>query len=205
MHIAESSFIVGLEETELTTKCQFDYWIPTKTWDIYEKLEEISTFKTTEEINNGLRPGYDAAKFLYYAKDGIDQKPAFMRIYSQIPTLGTEWARPGVHATQAVPHMSFGESQSLKTLLQNGYSAVPRLLGYEEEVQRDSRTVPGEFTVRLVWKQVAGVTLSYEYFWGLPRDQRDVIREAFRYVYKKVAALVTVLVDDILTDQAEKS
>lgn len=184
MHSAESSFLVGLESTEVTTEAKTDLQLPSKTWIVAERLEELSFFMSQWDIDAGHKPGFAAAKFLCYPKDDPAKELAFMRIYRQIPISGTEWSPSRVRATQAVPRIEIDELTAFKSLMKQACPVVPNLLGYEEGSQPDDGIVPGGYDTTIVWEKDPGAPLSEKYFWSLNRVQRDSIREEFRKVYE---------------------
>jgi len=183
MHSAQSSSLWVPEGTEITTEAKPNLQLPSRTWIIIEKLEELSFFMTQQDIDDGHKPGFAAAKFLCHPK-GDPKKLAFMRIYRQIPISGTEWSPSRVRATQAVPRIEIDELTAFKSLMKQACPVVPNLLGYEEGSQPDDGIVPGGYDTTIVWEKVPGAPLSEKYFWSLDRVQRDSIREEFRKVYE---------------------
>jgi hypothetical protein len=117
MHSAESSFLVGLEGTEVTTEAKPGLQLPSKTWIIAEKLEELALFMSERDIDAGRKPGFAAVKFLCYPKDDPAKELAFMRIYRQIPISGTEWSPSSVRASQEVPPIEITELTAFKSLM----------------------------------------------------------------------------------------
>ena len=71
MHSAETSLLVGLEGTEVTTEVKPDLQLLTRTWIITEKLEDISLLMSQFDIHSGLEPGRTLGKFLRYLKEDI--------------------------------------------------------------------------------------------------------------------------------------
>lgn len=162
MHSAETSFLVGPENTKVTTKAKPDFQLPTKTWTITEKLEEASLFINQIDFNGGLKPGFSVGKFL--CKDDTTQELAFMRVYYQIPTSGTEWSASTVRAAQAVPSIKLAELVAFKALIEQACPVVPRLLGYQEGKQLDDGIILGGLFTTIVWEKVAGGSIIAELF-----------------------------------------
>lgn len=80
-HSAETSFLVGLERTEVTTEVKPDLQLPTRTWIITEKLEEISLLMSQFDIDSGLEPGRTVGKFRCYLNEDIStEQLAFIRV-----------------------------------------------------------------------------------------------------------------------------
>lgn len=184
MHSAETLFLAGLEGTEVTTDTKTPLLLPSQTWVITEKLEETSLLMTQKDIDDGVGPAFTAAKFLCYRKDDPAKKPAFLRMYHQIPIAGTECLNSGIRANQAVPPIQLPELTALKTLKMMDCNVVPDLLGYQEGQQGQDGIIPGGFATSIVWDKVPGEPLSEEYFWKLDRKTRDAIRKEFRRVYE---------------------
>ncbi|CDM36590.1 unnamed protein product [Penicillium roqueforti FM164] len=92
MDTAETDLMGDLVGTEITTdaKTETNLLLPSVTWVITAKLNEISYPGDQHDIEKGFRYLYVAAKFLCYRKDNPAQRPAFVRIYQQIPITGTQ-------------------------------------------------------------------------------------------------------------------
>ncbi|KAJ5522201.1 hypothetical protein N7527_006316 [Penicillium freii] len=111
-------------------------------------------------------------------KHGDASKIAFVRIYKQLPHLGTEFDDYATRAKQARAWTP-PELVAYKTLTNKQSKVTPRLLGYREEEQESSALVPAGFLVSFAWEQVPGVQLG-DIFWDMSDDQRHNIREAFK-------------------------
>lgn len=159
---------------------------PPRTWVITKKLDETAIVITQEDINFGRGPAYTAGKFLCYRADDPSKKPAFMRIYAQLPMYGTEFSKPGTRAEQAVPTKSITELVALKRLKKMGCDVVPDLLGFQEETQGPHGFVPGGYITHVVWEKVPGEPLDYEEFWKMNDCMRDSIQRKFREAYSYV-------------------
>ncbi|KAJ5461214.1 uncharacterized protein N7458_002766 [Penicillium daleae] len=110
----------------------------------------VGLASTKQDIDYSYKPGFAAAKFLYYLKDDPAKELAFMRIYRQIPTSGTEWLASSVRAAQAVPHINIKELTAFKSLLEQVCPVIPQLLGYQEDLQGNDSIVPGVFATSIV-------------------------------------------------------
>ncbi|KAJ5516025.1 hypothetical protein N7527_007585 [Penicillium freii] len=90
-----AEFLSGLEVTENRR-----FTLPPR--PIVEKLDECAYASTEEDIADGFGPGYVAGKFLCLpAGSNAQEKAAFMRIYKQIPTAGTEFHNPSCPGRRA--------------------------------------------------------------------------------------------------------
>lgn len=107
-----------------------------------------------------------------------------MRIYQQIPIIGTENDDLTTLAQQAVPPPVCGELESLRRLKNRNCSAAPRLLGHAEMTQEQGDLLPGGYVQYVVWEQVPGVPLTEELFWSFDRSAWDEIRSKFRAAYE---------------------
>ncbi|CDM38273.1 unnamed protein product [Penicillium roqueforti FM164] len=81
-------------------------------------------------------------------KHGDASKIAFVRIYKQLPHLGTEFDDYTTRARQARAWTP-PELVAYKTLTDKQSEVTPRLLGYREEEQESSALVPAGFLVSL--------------------------------------------------------
>lgn len=172
------AFLVG---SEITTDAHPHLLLPAKMWIITQYLGESALLMDQEESDR-CGPVHTRAKFLCYEKGDPTQKPAFMRIHRQLPTIGTEYTKPAARALQAVPAPPLDELKAFQRLTIMKCKVTPALLGYQEGKQESDDAIPGGFSTCIVWDKVPGESLSYEYFWSLDRKARDKIRQEFRKV-----------------------
>lgn len=153
------------------------------TWKITQKLEERACFLDQEDVDEGLGTPSTAGRFLCHLKEDPAKK-AFMRIYQQIPIMGTKLSKLYVRAQQAAPPDPYPELDALKLLKKLHCDAVPALLGYHQGKQEADDFVPGGHITYIVWDKVPGDSLTKEKFWSLDRLSRDAIRAEFRIAYE---------------------
>lgn len=103
-----------------------------------------------------------------------------MRIYLQIPVIGTQYQSPQIRRKQAAKQQSHVELTALKALKKLECDVVPDLLAYQEGKQGEDSIVPGGYITYVVWDKVPGEPLSAEEFWGLDLESRQAIRDKFR-------------------------
>lgn len=193
MHSGEASFLSGLEGTEITTDDKMaddqnaaDAALsptPLHSWKITEKLEERACFLDQEDVDEGLGTPFTAGKFLCHLEED-PAKLAFMRIYQQIPVMGTELSKLRVRSQQAASPDPYPELDALRVLKKLNCDAVPALLGYHQGKQEVDDFVPGGHITYVVWDKVPGESLTEEKFWSLERPSRDKIRAKFRIAYE---------------------
>lgn len=115
-----------------------------------------------------------------------------MKVYMQMPNLGTEFDPPDKRAKQATdesPDALFNKVRALKLPTKKNSTVTPTLLGYKEATQDAGGLVPGGFVCYVLWNILPGVRLDDEdnarapLFWSLSRQERDEIRGAFEYTY----------------------
>jgi hypothetical protein len=179
-----AEFLGGLEGTDVTLDppCEPLLHLPRQTWVIDTKLSERSQPMTQQDVTDGLGLPFAAAKFLCHRKED-PTKTAFMRIYLQIPVIGTEHRSPQIRRNQAArpqPHIELTTLKALKTL---NCDVVPDLFAYQEGQQGEDSIVPGGYITHVVWDKVPGKPLSAEEFWKLDRESRQAIRDEFRKVF----------------------
>lgn len=182
-------FLQGLEGTKVTfhssseTESESSFHFPPQTWIITEKLSEDPRQLTQKDIDDGLGPSFNAAKFLCHRTDD-PTKIAFMRIYLQVPIAGTEFQNSRIRARQAAPPRRHAELVTLKAFKKKRCNVVPKLLCYKEGVQDQDGIVPGGYVTYLVWDKVPGEPLNTQTFWNLDLPSRQAIRAQFRNVYE---------------------
>ncbi|KAI2791881.1 hypothetical protein POX_c04761 [Penicillium oxalicum] len=155
------------------------------TWKITQKISERSVSLTQQDVDMGCGSPMAVGKFLCCLADGPTQT-AFMRVYYQIPIIGTEDADVTTLAEQVQPPEVCGEHEAFKLLTRRGCSSVPRFYGYCERKQGESDLVPGGYIKFIVWEKVPGESLTREYFWSLDPTAREEIRVRFRAAYEDV-------------------
>jgi hypothetical protein len=107
-----------------------------------------------------------------------------MRVYKQVPIVGTEFKKASIRATQGVKSYEPTELTTLKSLQEKGCDVIPRLLRYQCDQQDEDDTVPGGFITYVIWEKVPGESLNIQKFWGYSFSEREEIRLKFREVYK---------------------
>lgn len=118
--------------------------------------------------------------------DARVQRRAEMRVYLQVPSVGTENDPPEIRAQQATAFEP-PELHAYKSLSSDHWVSkfTPSLLGYEEGVQGDNGLVPGGFYTIIVWEHIPGVRLGQAnrtdgcLFWSFPRWKMNEIRTKF--------------------------
>jgi hypothetical protein len=180
-------FLCDLEGTEITLDPPSEphLHLPRQTWLIDKKLSERSQSMTQQDVTDGLGLPFAAAKFLCHGKENPSKK-AFMRIYLQIPVIGTLCQSPQIRQKQAAEPQSHVELTTLKALKKMECDVVPGLLSYQEGKQGEDSIVPGGYITYVVWDKVPGEPLNAEEFWELDLKSRKAIRAKFREVFPSV-------------------
>lgn len=177
-------YMAYLQGSEITTEAKPKHALPLQTWVIDKHLEEDTLLICQSEYDHGVGDPYTAAKFLCHRKDDPTGKPAFMRIYHQIPIMGTEYSDSITRARQASAGKDPTELLALIKLKELDCQVTPALLGYQHRKQGPGDIIPGGFSTCVVWDKVPGESLTPQYFWNLTREARDTIRSEFRRVYE---------------------
>jgi hypothetical protein len=114
-----AEFLCGLEGTDITLDppSELPLHLPRQTWVIDKKLSERSQPMTQQDVTDSLGLPFAAAKFLCHRKENPSKK-AFMRIYLQIPVIGTQYLSPQVRGKQATGPQQHVELTALKALKQ---------------------------------------------------------------------------------------
>lgn len=179
-----AGFLCGLEGKDVTLDPPSEppLHLPRQTWVIDKKLSERSQSMTQQDVTDGLGLPFAAAKFLCYRKENPSKK-AFMRIYLQIPVIGTQYQSPQIRRKQAAKPQPHVELTTLKMLKKLECDVVPDLLAYQEGKHGEDSIVPGGFITYVVWDKVPGEPLSAEEFWKLDLKSRKAIRDKFREAF----------------------
>jgi hypothetical protein len=184
MNNPEAEFLCGLEGTDVTLDppSELPLQLPRQTWVIDKKLSERSSWMTQQDVADGLGLPFAAAKFLCHREENPSKK-AFMRIYLQIPVIGTQYQSPQIRRKQAAKPQPHVELTTLKALNELRCDVVPELLAYQEGKQGEDSIVPGGYITYVVWDKVPGEPLSKEEFWELDLKSRQAIRDKFREAF----------------------
>lgn len=117
-----------------------------------------------------------------------------MKIYMQIPYMGSEFDLPEERATQAsdvLIESSQSEYKALQHLTKRRCQSTPTLLGHKMDKQPKNGLVPGGYILYLLITRMPGIPLGTDVvfdslFWKLPNTTRYSIREAFKVAYRYV-------------------
>jgi hypothetical protein len=185
-----AEFLCGLEGTDVTLDPPSEppLNLSRQTWVIDRKLSERSSWMTQQEVTEGLGLPFAAAKFLCHCKENPSKK-AFMRIYLQIPVIGSLYQSPQIRRKEAAEPQAHVELTTLKALKELKCDVVPDLLAYGEGKQGEDCIVPGGYITYVVWDKVPGEPLNAEEFWKLDLESRQAIRDKFREAYPYVTEL----------------
>ncbi|KAJ5819183.1 hypothetical protein N7474_004774 [Penicillium riverlandense] len=182
------SSIQFLSDYHFNNETQVDFKQPKhNTWRIVQKLGEKCSRVDKTETNGGAK-SYAAGLFL--CENTLDtSRYAHMRIYMQVPMIGTEYEPPSKRAKQAT-QVTPREALAFLKFNEEGSTITPALLGYKDTIQDDDMPVPGEFLVILVWEIVPGLRLgdhvSHKQFLKLDEAEQNLIRENFLQGYKRL-------------------
>ncbi|CAI7653643.1 unnamed protein product [Penicillium glandicola] len=180
---AAMSQIGWFPRTQFTTSSQFVFQTPvSSSWTIREK---ISQRNNQHEECGPEEPefGPSAAQATFDVQRDSNGQNAYMRIYVQVPHIGTEFESYEYRARQAAqtPHSEFFHDHHA--------TMTPALLGIKEEVQGPDGFVPGGYITYIVFERVPGTRLAddqqapwpgfplHTFFQKFERTERDKIRE----------------------------
>ncbi|OJK01803.1 hypothetical protein ASPACDRAFT_1887365 [Aspergillus aculeatus ATCC 16872] len=151
-------------------------------WTIVSQINEhIAPGEPEDAANFDARP-YACARFLVQRHHRGAIQQAFMRVYKQIPIVGTESEGAWERARQARQHITL-EVTAFQQFSRQNVTCTPSLFDSKQEQQRVTDRVPGGFLHTIVWNIVPGIRLGdacgEQVFWSLAREERDLICDAF--------------------------
>ncbi|CAL5866920.1 uncharacterized protein PFLUO_LOCUS1132 [Penicillium psychrofluorescens] len=170
-----------LSDYHFNKETQVDFKQPEHyTWRIAERLGEDCTQADKTETDGGAKSG---ATGLFLCENILDTfQRVHMRIYMQVPLIGTEFDPPFKRAEQAI-HGTPQEAAAFLKFYDEGSTITLALLRYKNTTQDDNMSVPGGFLIFLVWEIVPGLRLgnrvSRKQFFNLDQAERNLIRETF--------------------------
>ncbi|KAJ9224917.1 hypothetical protein DTO169E5_568 [Paecilomyces variotii] len=152
-----------------------------RTWILKEKIHENKSQLDKMEFDGT----HVASKSweVYICENSADpSEEAIIKIYKQIPYIGSEFTRPQVRRRQALPidGLAKKELDALRTFTEKGCASTPKLLGYKEEVQGPQDIVPGGFILYLLMERLPGSCLDEYAFWDLDESERAKVLEKFK-------------------------
>lgn len=165
-------------------------------WIIEEKHSHSNDQLYDDEIGKG-GTSYAVGTFHVHNDENIH---AYMRVYLQVPIVGTEFAPANERASQATRvEGEHTEITAVKALDRQHSTITPSLLAISEGLQGEQGLVPGGYVTRIVFERVEGVRLAEDQILPEYRStphtflreysqlQRDDIREIFysNYQYLK--------------------
>lgn len=156
-------------------------------WTIQAKVSQENDQCDEEDIKDGSDISHAVATFRVYNQQ--NRFHAFMRVYLQVPLIGTEFASPSDRARQA-SRSEFNEIAAIKAFVRHQSTVTPEVYAIGEGHQDDQGPVPGGYFVRFVFAEVSGVRLGEDdvaprpdrltkFFQIFDRNERDKIREVF--------------------------
>ena len=108
---------------------------------------------------------------------------AFLRVYMQIPHVGTMAEPAEVRRSQAGQRVHQEVTAYEHFGLKNA-QYVPKYLGHKLEFQsQDSNMVPDGYVEYILWEKLPGVHLTEHAYWDLTASERDAIIGAFKTAY----------------------
>ena len=152
-------------------------------WIITKKLSLRIRQLSQQEVDLGYGLPMIIGKFLCHL-EGDPTREAFLRMYYQIPIIGTEDADLATLTEQIRPRKVPGECEAYRRMMSRECRSVPRFYGYSQNQQEGHDYVPGGLIEYLAWKKVPGEPLTEDLFWSLDRRTRDDIRGRFRAAYE---------------------
>lgn len=156
-------------------------------WTIEAKLSQENDQRGEEDIGDGCQISHAVATFrVYNQQNGIR---ALMRVYLQVPLIGTEFDPPSDRARQA-SRTKFNEITATEAFIRHQSTVTPQVFAIDEGIQDDQCPVPGGYIARLVFAKVPGVRLGEnhliptpdcltDFFQKFDPAERDMIREVF--------------------------
>lgn len=167
-------------------------------WTIIKALDQRSFQQDKADLTYGSFPSFTSATF--FVRNNLHDQEAFMRVYLQVPSKGTEFSSPEERAKQADPGYH-GEFEAIKAFHEKASTVTPALLGYKEEAQDTQGIVPGGYVILFVFERVSGVPLAedrilpgyraslHTFFQNFNDTERREIRKHFDEGYRKLQEL----------------
>ncbi|KAH8434308.1 uncharacterized protein LDX57_011955 [Aspergillus melleus] len=134
------------------------------------------------EVLEPSTPSYSQATFLCRSVREPSRE-AFLRVYMQVPHLGTEDASHAIRSAQAGSR-THDDIEALVLFRDRCAKHLPRCLGVKTVKQDNTGLVPGGYMSYLLWEKLPGVCLDEERVWSLDRTERNAVRESFKAAYK---------------------
>lgn len=158
-------------------------------WRIKEKTsEKVEQFDSLDlRTLGGPILSYSWAIFLCEEVNDNDEdgshNVAFMKVYRQIPHVGTMGEPHTIRAQQAGT-CPFCDIEAYKYFARQQARHLPVCLAHKYERQDEYDLVPGGFMYYVVYTKVPGLRLDDKSFWALEDDERDTVRKGFVEAYK---------------------
>jgi len=171
---------------------------PHSEWIIHAKLSHHNEQADEQDAVDGVAISFAYATFRVQNRRKPDDRHAYMRVYMQVPWIGTEFSPPEERSRQAVPY-EYREVLAMKEFASRGSEITPSLLAIDESFQGPQGIVPGGHIVHMVFGRIPGIRLADNEVlpgFGYPlhtffrkfeqRSQRDTIRMHFDKEYRNL-------------------
>lgn len=146
-------------------------------------------------IKAGSGPSYALATFL--VRSNLDRQEAYMRVYLQVPNMGTEFFPLNERAKQATVGYH-REVEVTKAFHKQGSTITPALFAIKEAIQDKEGLILGGYAIHIVFQRVPVIRLTFDrilpglgrplhtFFQQFSDFQRDEIRTWFDKEYRKL-------------------
>ncbi|PLB53943.1 hypothetical protein P170DRAFT_469422 [Aspergillus steynii IBT 23096] len=164
------------------------------TWIITQKLKEKSIQQSTDEPEH--LPSFAVASFICRNRNNPAQE-AMMKIWLQLPRIGTEYSSPEERARQATNLLcreAESEWNAFCCLQSSSLDLTPELLAAKRDAQAEVDLLPGGYALYLVFTLIQGIRLGpplreLSVFWTLDMATREEIRQAFKEGYMSLGRI----------------
>ncbi|KAJ5978334.1 hypothetical protein N7501_001676 [Penicillium viridicatum] len=169
-------------------------------WEIRERLKQDDIQRAA---NSPISPSHATLKLRCVKANANPSErktsQAFMRVYLQIPHVGSKFEDSETRAAQADRTFQPEELEAY-TILSNHPTVskfTPKLLGSKVSRQGPSGFVPGGFLIIVVWEHVEGLPLgdltgNATGYWSLSGRERAEVRRHFERTFKEISSTVGI-------------
>ncbi|KAJ5456949.1 hypothetical protein N7530_012223 [Penicillium desertorum] len=169
-------------------------------WEILERLKQDDIQRVAQ---SRISPSHATLKMSCMKANANTSErstnEAFLRVYLQIPHIGSEFEDSDTRAAQADTTFQPEELEAY-TILSNDPTAskfTPKLLGSKVSKQGPSGFVPGGLLIVVVWEKVQGLPIGdltgmATGYWALSWHERAKIRVHFERTFKEISSTVGI-------------
>ena len=163
---------------------EFEFtWPQPSSWKITTKVSEKFAQLTLRNLETVGGPKFSYTYGVFLCQNTNNAREAFLKVYKQIPHIGTEGEPYTIRKEQAGTR-THHDIEAYKWFAEKQAKHLPICLAHKMGIQDNYDFVPDGYIHYVMYSKVPGLRLDEQRFWSLETFERDAVRNAFLPAYK---------------------